>query len=361
MTQLRPFLTLIVSMLIFLPVSSLAQEIKVGISMSLSGASAEAGEDCMRGIDLARDLESLSKLEADNKIRYIVEDNRSEPRVAVDGFRKLIDINKANVVLTARSPIGMALNPISKAKKIPILGVVGHQDFATQNEYAYQFWPTTENEGGALANEIIKDGHKTIAVLYTEDEWTKNFSEGIKKIYKSNPENIVFYESVLPGESDFLTILTRIRKLKPDSIVFNHTLGELGTVLKKAKELGLKGMIYSNYWAGFKSVIDTVGKDKMEGVKFIEIDLQHEKFQSRFGEKYKAKFTPSAAAFTCYLSTLTIGQALNECKANEFAECMEAIKEINTPDGPIKIVDRRVQFPLALKEVRNGEVVVLEE
>lgn len=64
------FLTLCISL--FLSLDSFAQETKVGILMSLSGVSAEAGEDCMRGIDLARKLDILSKLESQNKLKFIV-------------------------------------------------------------------------------------------------------------------------------------------------------------------------------------------------------------------------------------------------------------------------------------------------
>ena len=348
---------------LFLVICSLTPayaETKVGILLGLSGVSADAGVDCMRGVGLARSLDPVSKMEKDGLIKYIVEDNRSEPRIAVDAFRKLVDVDKVSVVQLARSPIGMAVNPISKLKKIPIVGTIGHQDFATQNEYAYQFWPTTLYEGSFLAENILKENYKTLAVLYTEDEWTKTLSEGLKKRYVDGGGKLVFYESILPIEADVLGVLTKIRSLKPEAVVFNHTLGELSLVLRKSNELAVGGQKFSNYWAGFKSVMNTVGEAKMEGVRFVEVDIRYAKFQTSFKEMYKEEFTPSAITFTCYLSTLAVGQAVKECAGTDINRCLKNMSAINAPDGPVSIMDRRVQYPLAIKVVKGGKIEVKE-
>lgn len=350
-------INLVICLTYLLGLGNLHAETKVGLLLGLSGVSADAGVECMRGVELARSLDVVKNLESSGDLKFILEDNRSEPKIAVDGFRKLVDIDKVQIVQTARSPIGMAINPISKLRKIPVLGTIGHKDFAVQNEYAYQIWPMTTYEGAFLADNILKEGHKRLVILYTEDEWTKTLAEGLRDKYKELGGDILLYESILPMEANVLSTLTKIKRLKTDAIVYNHTLGELSLVLRKAKELSIGGQIYSNYWAGFKSVIDSVGVSKMEGVKFVEMDLRLPNFQASFSARNEG-LVPSAITYACYLSTLASGQAVRNCKESFKDECLRDLKDIPTSDGPVELIDRRVKVGLAIKEVRDGKIVV---
>lgn len=332
-------------------------ETTVGLLYGLSGVSADAGVECMRGVELARSLDLVKSLEESGDLKFILEDNRSEPKVAVDGFRKLVDVDKVQIVQTARSPIGMAINPISKLRKVPVLGTIGHKDFAAQNEYGYQIWPMTTEEGAFLADGIFKDGHKKIVILYTEDEWTKNLAEGLRDRYNELGGEILMYESILPMEANVLSTLTKIRNLKPDAVVLNHTLGEMSLVMRKAKELAIGGKIYSNYWAGFKSVIDSVGASKMEGVKFVEMDLRLTVFQDKY-KTINPTLTPSANTYACYLSTLASAQSIKNCHGIFKDDCLREMKEINTLDGTVPLIDRRVKVGLAIKEIREGKIII---
>ncbi len=326
--------------------------LKLGAILTLSGNFAAAGDDSRRGIEAA--LASQGNVP---RMEIVYADSRNEPSVAIAEYQKLTHVDQVMAVYTHRSSIGMALNPISLSDKFPLLGAVGHQDFAAKNEYAIQAWPRAHDEGNFVAEEFKKRGYKRVAVLYTEDEWTGSVSEGFRSHLKKLGVNLAFDQSVLPGEQDFRTHLAKLKATSPEAIYFNFLLPQIGPALKQAHEMNLAGSLYSNFYLAKKEVRDAAGKDSLEGVRYIELDNSLPNLKKIFGKDE----APPGLAVAAYLSTLMVLQAANsEPRPSNVAELESSLSrqtEIRTPDGNYVVSDRCIKFPLIVKIMRNGEFV----
>jgi ABC-type branched-subunit amino acid transport system substrate-binding protein len=340
-----------------------AEPTKVGLLLTLSGVHTEIGEDCQRGVDLARTFPQVSDLEKSKILEFVTEDCRSEPRVALDAFRKLIDQDKVAAVITLRSPICMTLNPVSRERHIPLIGAVGHPNFVSQNEFAFQTWPLVSTEGSALAKHMYAEGLRTLTMISAEDDWTIALSKAVAQEFARLGGQVIFDQYVLPTEVDLSSLMTKVRKKSADGIFLNFTLGQGGFAAKKAKEYKVPGRYFGNYWAGFKSYIESAGPEATEGLVYPEIHIEAPAMKARFQEKYGGSYLISSMTIACYSGTFAAAQALKECQSMEgnrpIAECLLNRNSIDLPDGPLTVKDRIGQFSIDLKRIVAGRSVMV--
>jgi branched-chain amino acid transport system substrate-binding protein len=133
------FLSTLASWAIADPAATPPEKLKIGMLLTLSGSFASAGEDCRKGAEAG-----LLVAGPQTPIDLIYADTKNEPTTAITEFQRLVRANLVVGVYTHRSSIGMALNPISLNAQVPLLGAVGHRDFARGNNFAFQIWPRSE-------------------------------------------------------------------------------------------------------------------------------------------------------------------------------------------------------------------------
>lgn len=326
--------------------------LKIGAILTLSGNFAAAGDDSRRGIEAALAVADNAK-----QLQVQYEDSRNEPSVAVTEFQKLISVDRVAAIYTHRSSIGMALDPMSLKSGIPILGAVGHQDFASSNKFAIQVWPRAHDEGAFVANEFHRRQYKRVAVLYTEDEWTNSVTEGFRSKLKALGVDLVFDQSVLPGQQDFRTQLLKLKAASADAIYINFLLPQIAPTLTQIRAANVPGEFFSNFYLAKKEVRDAAGAASLENVRYVELDNSLPNLKKLLGKDEP----PPGLAVASYVSTLLLVQAVGETpRPTNAAELMAALarqKEVRTPDGTYPVTERCVLFPLAVKVMKNGEFV----
>ena len=345
--------------LLLLPSSAGAQtagqeKLKLGMLLTLSGNFASAGEDGRKGAEAG-----LATAGAGSLVDVVYADSRNEPAAAVSEFRRLVDVEKVFAVYTHRGPIGMSLNSESRKTGIPLLGAVGNKDFAAENEFAVQIWPRSDVEGEFLALHFANRKYERAALIYTEDDWTGAVSRGFRDKYSSLGHTPVLDQSVMPGETDFRTLLAKTKRLSPDAVYLNMLLPQIGLIIKQAREIGLGGTFYCNFYVTRKDVSDTAGTTALEGVMYVEADNDLPALKAKLSGEQAEE--PAGLTVASYMAVLLAAQAAAETKgmgaSKELHAALLRQREIRTPDHVYPIVNRYVQFPLVLKTVRSGRGV----
>jgi branched-chain amino acid transport system substrate-binding protein len=332
--------------------------LRIGLLTPVTGDFALLGDDNLKGAELALEEEGLH-------INIQVGDSKTDPKTAVSEFRKLVEVDHIIGAFVMRSPICMTINPISKELKIPIFGGAGIDEFPINNEYAWQFWVPSSEEGAFVAGAMIDRGLKKLAVVTAEDEWTLSLTEGFRKkvenLKSEKESNIVFDKAFLPSENDFRTLIIKLKNTNPDAVFVNLGITQLGPFFKQLRSLNFDKPIYSNFWAQKKNVIDSAG-GATENIIFSEMKTDYPKFVLAFENKYKSR--PTASVITAYTAFKFIAQTL---KANpdinssaDFQKKLLQQKEIILSDINIKVTNRRVLFPMALRIIKNGNTQPLE-
>ena len=326
--------------------------LRVGAILTLSGNFAAAGDDSRRGIEAALAAKGNS-----GHLQFVYADSRNEPSAAVSEFQKLLNVDQVAAIYTHRSSVGMALNPISLKDGVPLLGAVGHQDFAANNRFAIQAWPRAHDEGSFVADEFARRHFKRVGVLYTEDEWTSSVTKGFRSKLASLGIMLTYDQPVLPGEQDFRTQLLKLKATAPDAIYFNFLLPQIAPAIKQAREMGVSGNFFSNFYLAKKEVRDVAGIEALEGVRYVELENDLPNLKKILGKDEP----PPGLAVASYVSTLLLLQAANDdSRPSNTTELMTALsrqKEVRTSDGTYRVEDRCIKFPLVVKVMKNGKFV----
>jgi ABC-type branched-subunit amino acid transport system substrate-binding protein len=248
----------------------------------------------------------------------------------------------------------MPVNPIAQQVKIPLIGAVGHNAFVPGNPYTYQSWPSAQDEATFLAKEFIKQGLKRVAMIYSEDEWTQSVVHAFREAYPKHGGTFVFEQSVLTTETDFRSLLTKIRRTTPDALYFNVVISQIAPLFRQAYELRLTGERFSNFYVGKREVIEATGVAVVEGIQYADINTSLPALHKKLGLS-ESELIP-AVTLASYLATTLLAQAASEStdtSAQAIAAALERQKSVALPDASYEIQGRYIILPLTLRRLHS--------
>jgi len=335
--------------------SASAQTQTIGAMAELTGNFARSGEDCKRGYEVAK---ATSLLGVSSDSRLVIVDNQNDPKVAISEFRRLKASEKASIIITTRSPVGLALNPISKQTNTPLIGIVGHPKFISENPYAVRAFPSAKDESGTLAGYVVNQPEEQIAVVTLEDDYFLSFSNEFKA--QLNKTAVVFSETVPPSEMDFAPIILRIKASGSDAIFANITPSQFLPFVKKLRELGVNNRVYSNFLIGSSDIRTTLGSEG-DGIVFVEVDYRKTNFLAAL-KRVTGATDSSAIGYSCYVAMNYALTAINQAtqKKVSIIDTLNSVSEIDTLDGVVPILNREAKFSIAVKMLQDTEIKTLQ-
>lgn len=164
--------------------------VKIGVISPLSGEYAVAGENLVKGIELARELHEKSN--SNLKVELYIEDDGFNVGKGTSAYKKLIGIDKVDALINLSTPVIDALYPEITKTNIPVIQI-GIQTTGTGPDNIFQNSPSADDGIIALAE-------------YSNDRL--NFAK-IAIVYDLTPGGTIFYKlfnSSYSKESDGYSI-----------------------------------------------------------------------------------------------------------------------------------------------------------
>lgn len=354
MLNSKPKFLVVVSLVLCLSISSLAETTKIGILVPLTGNYSALGEDCRLGLEVAKQSGDFSKL------NFVFADSQADPKTSISEFNRLIDNENISAVVVSRSGPGLAINPLSLKKRIPVLGIVGHEEFKKQNSYAFQFFPTPSQEGAKLAQVSLASGKTRAAIILSDDDWVLTLGTAFKNAFVSGGGLIVQEELIPTSVTDLSTILVRGISKKPDLVFLNVSLGAIAPGLRRLHERTPDIKVISNFWVGKPEVIEAAGIEQIEGVGFDEVSLERNNFLNAYS-RIKTESSVSMITYVCYSAFAALEQISSRSKvlldSETIYQALLNLDQIQLLDERLMVKDRLVNYSIAYKEIRAGKVV----
>jgi branched-chain amino acid transport system substrate-binding protein len=241
-TQLKKGLSTLLFSTLLSTSAFAAKEVKIGAVFPLTGPIATYGQESVNGIKLA-----LKKINKDGqvKINLIVEDNKGEPQESANAVKKLISANNVNAIIgSVASSNTLAGAPIAQKAKVPLMTPASTNEKVTQTgDYISRTCFTDAFQGVVMAKFAFENlKKKKVAVIIDN---SSDYSKGLSKIFK---ETFVKLGGELASsrdfayvqkDTDFRTLLRKVKRTKPDVIFLPGYYTEVGLILKQARQLGL--------------------------------------------------------------------------------------------------------------------------
>lgn len=219
-------------------------EIRIGVSQSLTGVLSPFGVSASDGIKLAADSINARGGVNGMQIRLIVEDEGSDKNKALANVQKHID---RDLTLVELSPTGTGLaaaaGPIANQSKIAIVGTAAGGDarLATgSGPFSFRVSIPDHQIFPYEVKLVAKDiGAKTAALLYINDDgWGVSVAPIMKKALEDAGLQIVANENYSKTTLDFSAIITKLQEKKPDIIGFLAGSEDGPQFLIQAKQRG---------------------------------------------------------------------------------------------------------------------------
>jgi branched-chain amino acid transport system substrate-binding protein len=267
---------------------------KIGVDFALSGGLSFWGDSFLKGLQLA--VDENGREHPDSPVALVIEDNKGDAKNAVTAMRKLSDVDKVAVVLSALTPLSKPLRTLAADTKTPLLAsIVATLDFGKENDWSFRDYPTPNQMGSTAANYAFSklNLRKTVALVVNDEygkDCLKQFSDTFTSLGGSVPGN----ETVAQADTDMRAQITKLLASNPDSAYLVIRENALGIAVKQFRELGFKGQILG--LNAFDSpVVWRVAGDAGDGVVFVSAFFDHLKneqtkaFDAAFKDKHGAE------------------------------------------------------------------------
>ena len=93
------------------------QRLKIGFLMPLTGGAGRLGQMMLEGSQLAVEEVNSAGGVRGRKLELITEDSQALARNGIDGFRKLVDVDGASVIITGWTTVSVAIAPLATQSK----------------------------------------------------------------------------------------------------------------------------------------------------------------------------------------------------------------------------------------------------
>ena len=309
------------------------EELKVGIITPLTGDVASWGEMQRNATELA--LERIKDL----KITVIFEDDVVTPKIGLNAFNKLVDIDKVPIVVgSPASNVTLTIAPIANKKKTVLLSSGSTAtEVGKAGPYIFRIMPSDEVQSSIMADWALQLGFNRIAIVYVENSWGRGLMEGFKNDFLQKGGQILTIQSTEQDATDYRTQLLKIKSVNPDAIYAPLYTKGAGLMIKQARELGIKKQMLGADVYGTPELI-TAGGSAVNGVLYTTFSEYHGPEYQDFSSRYKEKYgkTPETYATYCYDAFMIAVEAIRRIpKGNDIngANVRTELLKINNYSG----------------------------
>jgi branched-chain amino acid transport system substrate-binding protein len=334
--------------------------IKVGILLPLTGTFAAVAETQRDGALLAIDVVNkrggLNMPWGKVTVESVIADDEAKQDVGVRRYRYMVAEGVYGVGGQTWAPLAYAINaivhkePVSyfpvcvMAKEAFQKGKLSPSTFAT----AYSPWTVGYMAGQSAIKTL---GKKRVFFLARADSWGWDMRDGVTAAAKELGAEIVGYDEVSLGTSDYTTILQKVRAAKPDVFISAQFAADAVALLKQVHQTGL-GKEMTIFNAFITNVVARgVPPEALEGVYSMHYfyydladfpDKEVAKSAKDFTDLYQAKYKrpPDAYATIAYVAYMEMFRGFEAAKSldpKKVAAALTAGKgAFNTVKGPAR-------------------------
>ncbi|MGD9868852.1 MAG: branched-chain amino acid ABC transporter substrate-binding protein [Hyphomicrobiales bacterium] len=357
-----------------------ADTYKLFVNLPLSGPWSNFGEGMYNSFKLAIDQGNASGVLGSDKLEVVRGDNAGDTAQGVSLATKAgADPTVIGAFCCWTSGIGLATHSIYNRYGLPtILG--GSNDSRTTRPF-HDSKVIFRNSPYDLINMKMA-AHYAVSVakfkrIYTIDDnsafavtQVNEFTKVAKK--EGGDSIIVGRESIVPGEKDFTSLLTKIKPLDPDLIFFGGRIVEASLIRQQMVKLGFKAPIMSSGGTFSETLIKVTGEAAngfLASFWGLPLDYYPEGRGTQFGKDYAAanfnqpyeSFGPMAyAAGQVFVQAVAAAQK----KGKVTREAM--LNELNTGSFETMLGDFKFDengmldiLHIAIYEVQNGKWEIL--
>jgi len=268
--------------------------IKIGVILPLTGGAAQMGMQMREGYEFVREY-----LHPDLNYELIYFDDQQSAAKAAVGVKKLIDVDKVDVLLTGTSQTASVVADAAEKNKVLHLGISSDIRF-TAKDYNYTMAPDAADEVRTLLKYMQNFEYHNIAMISANEMYSNLVEENVNKLAEKYDMKVVFNEKITPkATNDYRILLYKAAQTNPDIFLLQAFPPEIDVLTKQLLEMVPNAKITSLY-AFFVSSNPELYKGRF----CLNVGSNDVKFKQAFKQKYGKGLEQMSATAYAQLSLM---------------------------------------------------------
>ncbi|MBN9559222.1 MAG: ABC transporter substrate-binding protein [Alphaproteobacteria bacterium] len=237
-----------------------AEPIRVGVTVSQTGPAASLG------IPQRNTVALLPTEISGREVKYILLDDASDTTKAVANTRKLIDEDKADVIIgSSVTPASLAMVDVVAEKQVPMISL-GASSKIIDPPGGARVWvfKTPQNDSlmaDAVADHMAKHGIKTVAFIGFNDAYGDGWLTEATRALEAKGIKLVDTERYARADTSVTGQTLKMMAAKPDAVLIAGSGTPAALPEKTLKERGYTGKIYQTHGVANADFLRVGGKD----------------------------------------------------------------------------------------------------
>ncbi len=218
----------------------------IGHAGPLTGSIAHQGKDDENGVALAIEQANAKKLVIGGKpvtFRMLSEDDQGDPKIGTTVAQKLVDAHVAAVIGHLNSGVTIPASEVYNKAGIPVISGSATNPELTERgmKGVFRTVGRDDQQGPAIAAYIAAElKGRNVAIVDDKTAYGEGLAAEVEKALRAARVNVVARERTTDKETDFKSILTRLKLKNPDVVFHGGMDATGGLMVRQARELGLK-------------------------------------------------------------------------------------------------------------------------
>ncbi|MBF8176198.1 MAG: ABC transporter substrate-binding protein [Burkholderiaceae bacterium] len=363
--------------------SAYAQEtIKIGVSEPLTGPVAASGTYVTNGARIAADYVNQNGGVLGKKLQLVIEDNKSNPREAVNSVEKLILKDKVPVLMGAwSSTFTLAVMPKLMEYGVPMVVETASSSKITTagNPWVFRTSPTSAMEAKAFAKLIdsYSPAIKKVDFLAVNNDWGLGAAVEFKKMLEAKGIAIGRTETMTPDMTDLSAQLAALKGSGSDTVIVTSGIEQLTLAIRQAGEQRLPQRIITTGGSFPEPLLKTPGPKGYVSQHLLFFApwaperAKHPAIAKAFMDGWKARgleFAGQTEGFRGFDAILTIAEAIRVSGKAEPAAIRDALWKVQVQgangdiafgkEGPAGKESGQAAPNVYVVELKDGQVSV---
>lgn len=345
--------------------------IKIGVFLSLTGATAAYGMSAINAIELATEEVNRSGGINGKPIELIIEDDHSNTLEVMGIVDKLIKDHKVDALIgepvSTRAEMGAIVAQRSGVVMISPAAV--KPELTIERDYVFRACFISSAEGEAIAKFAFNNlkARKAAIILEFQNDYAAVLASYIREWFRKLGGEVINQQQYRSGDTDLTLSMASIMESNVDVIFAPGFYTTAPLVARSVKQSGFKGILIGSDGWDSRRFLES-GSEPFEGVYFANHfwigseDQLVRKFVVNFRSKYLVE--PDAGAATAYDAAHMLFDAFRRATTTERSAVRDALaqtKDFPGVTGKITLdANRNARVPVYMLRIERGGKFTLQ-
>ena len=331
-----------------LPPEVSGDTIKIGVSIARTGTAAEVGQNCYNSLMIALDEINAAGGIMGKQVELIIEDSQNDATQAVNIAKRFIENEEVLAVTTGDSStcnIACA-NYYEEAEMVLLAGTASNAGLTPLGSYIFSVAGRNTDEIPFCIKSVLKGtlGVENLGIIYANDDWGVGLKDSAQQLCSEAGITISAAEQFSVGETDYSSVLSKIRQTNPQAILVIAQYAEAGLIVNQINGMNWDITVTVTGAVVNDDFLKLVGEDAeglvgYVGMAFVEAYPESIAFYNEYIERYNGR-TPTVHS-TCYEALTLLAEAANSLGDNlnrqTLRDALANAKDFQGLTGPITI------------------------